>query len=462
MFMQNPQRTGTADNVNPVNNQTLWKFDVDNTGMIISVTSTAAVVGGIVYVGSQNGFLYALDASTGKLFWRFNTGESLLASPVVADGVVYIGNIRGVFALDAYKGTQIWKTQSIGNQRIDASVSTPAVSGGMLYVGTFADNRLYAFRVSDGQLMWQFQAGDYVDSSPVVVGDTVYVGSNDYYLYAINAQTGALKWKYNCSQPFDSVSSPVVVNNIVYVTSYDGNVFALNAETGQKIWNHTTSRLSSIFAAPAFSNGVIYQTANKTLYALDATTGNELWNFTSAVQIQSCPAIADGVVYIGGNDGILYALEASSGEQVWQYTIGYPIVASASVANGVIYIGARNGTLYAIGSIYSPDVLPPPTNPTPTPTPTPTPSPTASPSTSQSTPVPTLTSATPQPTPTHTPKPTETALDQLTDPTTQQPTTDPKQVTAPLPTTLLIVGGISGILVIVGSVGLVRYSRRKL
>jgi outer membrane protein assembly factor BamB len=451
MFMQNPQRTGTADNSAPIENKLLWKFDVDNTGSLNSVTSSAAVAGGIVYDASQNGYLYALDASTGTCFWRYNCGDGLLASPVVVDGVVYIGNINGVNAIDAYKGTLIWKTTEV-----DAFISTPAVSGGMLYVGSFAADSLCAFRVSDGQLVWRYVTGDYVNSSPVVAGDTVYVSSDDHYLYALDAATGALRWRYNCngSQPNDSLSaSPVVANNVVYVTAYDGNVYAIDTQTGEKIWNHTTARLSSTFASPAYSNGVIYQAADKALYALNASTGDELWQFTSTQQIQACPAVAAGVVYIGGNDGILYALNASSGSQVWQYNLSYSIVASASVANGVVYLGARNGSLYAIGAYQSTDYQVPPVTSTPTPTPAQTanPSPTNTPINDDIT-----STVAPTSSPTTTPKETQTPT-QSTHPT-EKSTPQPQQQNF-MP--LLIAGGIGGCAVVIGGLGLIRYNRKK-
>jgi outer membrane protein assembly factor BamB len=94
------------------------------------VCSSAAVVGGIVYDASQNGYLYALDAYTGTCYWRFNLGDSRpLGSPVVVDGVVYMGCMKGVYAINAYTGTQIWKSI-----QVYAFVSTPAVYDGMVYV----------------------------------------------------------------------------------------------------------------------------------------------------------------------------------------------------------------------------------------------------------------------------------------------------------------------------------------
>ena len=153
MFMHDPQHTGTADDIPVSSHDLLWKFVVDIGDIMNAVDSSPAVVNGILYEGSQNGYLYALDAYTGTCYWRFNTGCSNLPSPVVVDGVVYMASLNGVYAVNAYTGQQIWKTI-----RTDSHVSTPVVSGGMLYVGSMVQHCVFAFRISDGQLMWQYSS----------------------------------------------------------------------------------------------------------------------------------------------------------------------------------------------------------------------------------------------------------------------------------------------------------------
>jgi outer membrane protein assembly factor BamB len=367
MFMHDLQHSGTADNSPVTSHNLLWNFSVDRGNIMNSVSSSAAVVGGIVYDSAQNGFLYALDAYTGNCYWRFNLGDSVLSSPVVVNGVVYVSTMNGVYAVNAYTGAQIWKTI-----KISGDVSTPAVSGSMLYVGSFVEHTLYAFRILDGQLVWQYTTGDYVNSSPAVYGNSVYVGSDDGYLYALNAATGALKWKLNGGgiYPSDGMSpSPIVVNGVVYTSCYDGNVYALDAASGNVIWNHTTTKLQSIFASPTFSNGAVYISAGSSVFALNASNGDMLWKFSVAYPIQASPTVAAGVVYVGGNDGNLYALDAQTGTELWRYTSGSSIVAATAIDHGILYLGLRNGVICAIGTT---DFTTP--QPTPTASPTPTPS----------------------------------------------------------------------------------------
>jgi len=109
-------------------------------------------------------------------------------------------------------------------------VSAPAVVNGVVYVGS-DDDYVYALNASSGTLLWRYQTGYLVDSSPTVVNGVVYVGSYDDYVYALNASTGTLQWRYQTGSWV--YSSPAVVNGVVYVGSYDDYVYALNAVVGR-------------------------------------------------------------------------------------------------------------------------------------------------------------------------------------------------------------------------------------
>ena len=143
MFRANPEHTGVYDNggIEPGNTE-LWRFA---TGGI--VYSSPAVANGIVYVGSEDKNLYAIDAVTGKEKWRFTTGDHVFASPTVADGSVYVRS---------------------------------------------EDKNLYAIDAVTGKEKWRFATGDHVDSSPAVANGIVYVGSDDKNLYAVGANSVSL------------------------------------------------------------------------------------------------------------------------------------------------------------------------------------------------------------------------------------------------------------------------------
>ena len=115
----------------------------------------------------------------------------------------------------------------------DSIYSSPAVAGGVVYVGS-NDRKLHAFDASTGAELWNFPTGNFVDSSPTVANGIIYVGSDDGMVYALDAAKGIELWSFLTGSFVDS--SPTVVNNSVYIGSGDGKIYALDASTGGWIW----------------------------------------------------------------------------------------------------------------------------------------------------------------------------------------------------------------------------------
>jgi outer membrane protein assembly factor BamB len=196
----------------------LWSFFTGCNGSICG-GSSATVANGVVYVGSYDGYVYALSAATGDKLWSFLTGGEIFSSPAVADGVVYVGsNDQNVYALTATTGAELW-SYTTGYD----VVSSPAVANGVVYIGS-EDGSVYALNAATGAKLWSFFTPGDVYSSPAVTNGVVYVGSEDGNVYALNATTGAKLWSYHTgNQVF---SSPTVANGVVYVGSGDGNMYA--------------------------------------------------------------------------------------------------------------------------------------------------------------------------------------------------------------------------------------------
>ncbi len=329
----NGPKTATANWINC--NPTLWTYQTGR-----SVESSPTLSGGVVYVGSDDCNIYALNALTGAKIWNYPTGDWVHSSPTVADGVVYVASEdNSVYALDAGTGTLVWsfKTGS-------PIYSSPTVADGVVYVGS-GDGKVYALNATTGALKWSYQTGSYVESSPVVVNGVVYVGSDDGKVYSLDATTGAFKWFYTTGAAV--ASSPTVVNGVVYVGSNDHNVYALNAATGSKLWSYLTS--DWVYSSPTVANGIVYVGSDDgNIYALNTATGARIWSFPTGSYVESSPTVADGIVYIGSDDCNLYALDALTGAKIWTYPTDHWIVSSPLVANGVVYIGANDGNVYAI------------------------------------------------------------------------------------------------------------------
>jgi outer membrane protein assembly factor BamB len=155
-----------------------------------SIQSSPAIVNGVAIVGARDGFIYAIDVATGKEKWRYDHKISWInASAAVSDGVLYDASSDAQFvqALDAATGTEKWRYTA------DSPVwSSPAVSGGFLYVGDFA-GRLHAISRADGKRQWLFRTGSMILSSPVPFGDLVIVGSTDGAVYAVRTADAAVQ-----------------------------------------------------------------------------------------------------------------------------------------------------------------------------------------------------------------------------------------------------------------------------
>ncbi|UCG54244.1 MAG: PQQ-binding-like beta-propeller repeat protein, partial [Dehalococcoidia bacterium] len=254
------------------------------------IKSSPAVADGTVYCGSDDYNLYALDVREGKKLWSFNTHSSAISPPVVSDGIVYIGSGSGYsYALNALNGQRRLRFNS------HYGVYSPlAVSDGIVYF--INDNgTLYAFEGNartwlqeheirpfwlqawvmglpgvpkpppQSGFLWLLKIGRPATSSPVVVGDTLYIGA-DNKLFAIDLQSQQIRWEFVTEGAIRS--SPAVVGSAVFVGSGDGQ-----------------------------------------LYAVDTASGRKLWDFPTGNKISSSPAVANGIVYIGSHDGNLYAIE---------------------------------------------------------------------------------------------------------------------------------------------------------
>jgi outer membrane protein assembly factor BamB/serine/threonine protein kinase len=304
-----------------------------------SVLSSPVVANGVVYVGSVDDKLYAFDATTGQQRWAAPTGGSISSSPAVIKGVVYVGSGDGkLYAFDAATGKQRWVAPT--NNGI---YSSPAVVNGVVYVSS--DGKLYAFNAITGKQEWAASIGGQISySSPAVANRVVYVGSDDGKLYAFDATTGQQRWVAPTGG--QSASSPAVANGVVYVSSGDSKLYAFDAVTGHQKWAFPMSSSSGLYD-PVVANGVVYVGAGDVgLDAFDPITRQVKWVAATSDPIASLPAVANGVVYVGSAHGELYAFDAATGKQRW-IAPNAGASNSPAVVNGVVYGGSGDGYLYA-------------------------------------------------------------------------------------------------------------------
>jgi outer membrane protein assembly factor BamB len=317
-----------------------WKFKTAR-----RIVSSPAVVGDTVYVGSLDHNLYAVDRATGAQKWKFVTESKVTSSPAVAGDVVYFGSMDGNFyAVDAATGKLKWKFKTGGERRYTAThlhgalpaleampdpfdfySSSPAVSGGTVYFGS-GDGNVYALDAATGDPKWSFKTGDVVHSSPAVANGVVYIGGWDTFFYAIDAATGKEKWRLKTGDDpaihnqIGIQSSPAVVDGMVYFGCRDSNLYAVDATTGEKKWAFN-NKGSWVIGSPAVSKGKVYFATSDSgmFHSLDARTGAEVFNLKFTWPMFSSPAIAGNTLYLGSNEGKLTAVDLTAQKPTWVF-----------------------------------------------------------------------------------------------------------------------------------------------
>jgi outer membrane protein assembly factor BamB len=217
--------------LNASTGQQLWNYSTGWGG-----GGCPALVDGVAYFGSGDGYVYALNASNGQQIWSYTApAAQFLQSPAVVDGVVYIaitvGNVGSFYALNATSGNKLWNYNATG---IDNYVTTtPAVSNDVVYIcsryGMFYDGNVHALNACDGTEIWKVTAGSLIYSSPAIVDEVLYLGSGDGNVYALDATNGAILSNYTVDATAGPTvySSPAVVDGVVYIGSCDHRVYAL-------------------------------------------------------------------------------------------------------------------------------------------------------------------------------------------------------------------------------------------
>lgn len=295
---------------------------------------------GVLYFGSPDNNLYALDAVEGTLLWSYATDGDILSSPAVScDETIYFGSgDHNIYALNP-DGSLKWRYTTEGEV-----YSSPTVDEeGNVYVGSY-DGNLYSVN-SEGELRWVFSSDSWLWSSPAVGSNSaVYVGSGDHNLYAMDMKTGEELWRFETGGQI--YSSPAVCDHgFIYFGSYDGYLYALDPDGGMEWSYHVGSR---IHPSPAIGNdGTIYIGSHDgTFHAI--RDGEELWAFSTGGRISSSAALSrDGRLYFGSYDNTFYALDVN-GDLRWSHDMGHTVYSSPAIdEKGRVMVGDWNGNVYA-------------------------------------------------------------------------------------------------------------------
>lgn len=343
--------------------------------------TSAAIVNGVAYVGSLDGWLYALEVNTGRRLWRFPAEAGVTGAPAVADGRIYFGTEGGeVYCVAPPAADGPPAGRLIWRYRVGAPVTaSPLVSDSQLVLVGAADSYLYALERATGKLVWRLATGGpvvasvskvshrvpaRVDSEGVATakGLSAIVASADGKLYALDEVRGRVIWSFATNGPI--TGTPVIREDRVYAANRSGSVYALEAANGRELW--AVHGAGSLNEAPAVDEKRLYVgEAEGLLRALDRDTGKVVWQTKLPAAIVASPTVVRAdVMYVATRDGKLSALSTDTGDVLWTMAQQEPLSTAPAIADGHMVIGGEKGTVYA----FRPGtgvVMPRPTPPKP-------------------------------------------------------------------------------------------------
>jgi outer membrane protein assembly factor BamB len=305
-----------------------------------------------VFVGSSAGVLWALDAHKGTILWKQDLHAPISGQPRVAPetGLVYLGcDDGGLYAFDTVTGKQRW----VYHTRAPIA-SQPVYAEGNIYFTT-GENRIYALSARDGKWLWQYdrEAPETFTirgyPAPLVINNRVYVGFSDGYLACLSAAGGDVLWARSlagdATRFVDVDSTPTFYRGTLYVSAYSAGVYALEPKDGSTKWRFDVEGAGTVKA----HDGRVYFTAAKAgLHALDLE-GHVLWRQALAKGGElSTPTLVDGYVMVSSSGGGTYVADAASGKLYQFFFPGHGVTSAPATDGQQVYVLSNGGYFYAL------------------------------------------------------------------------------------------------------------------
>jgi len=348
---------------------------------------------GIIYVGTLDGRVVAINSSTENIEWSYSIAPvtapsggfscggtsiptAIYSTPVADKDMVYVGTYSGkVLALNTlarsqnltfpHRGYSEWEWDCpIDNARSNAIVANLLVGEDDIYVSS-SNGRVYSLDMEFGDLNWESEVLDKEHrklwTSPVIQGNTLYTGTYDGHIYGLSLETGELaNWSFESEAGF--ASSPVIYDDTIYVGSFDRYLYAVKIGTDVPIWKfpEETPAGNWFWASPVIKEGIICAGClDGKLYAINTTTGKEIWSYMTKEQkdetspVISLPVLMDNLLIVVNESGMVYVFDlnaelANEGMPWRTIPIGTAVRSSFCAQDGLVYIRDEENWIYAV------------------------------------------------------------------------------------------------------------------
>jgi len=343
------------------------------------IWSSPAFDEGVVYFGSDDGFLYSLTLEPLMPRWRFMTAGRVRSTPAISHGRVLFTSDDGfLYCVGSEDGEEIWRFKLGGAdvarvlpslyppRSYDFLASSPVVAGGLVVVGS-ADGSVYAVDCESGRKRWRFRTDGMIRATPTVRGNVVYIGSWDHNLYALDLSRGRERWRFDTGGVVQSTAA--VGESRVFVGSRSGSLFAVDADSGELVWKLDLDDGSWVESSPVYADDHVYVGSSDALQllAVNAADGSVAWTYPTGGWTWSTPAVTEARVYVGAISSFpyyhrgtelhhgLHAVDRQSGELLWKIeTADLPgyltggVVSAPLVVEGRVVFGSLDHHLHVV------------------------------------------------------------------------------------------------------------------
>lgn len=319
-------REGEVTAIEPKTGKEIWSVnlsDIDGKSGFFKSNKPALISGGPVaginkiFLGSENGKIYALDAETGKLDWQSTIKGEVLSAPAIDAGILVVNSSSGVMkAYNASTGEELWKIDQDTPALTLRGISAPAISSGGVFIGT-PDGNVSVYILENGQQGWSAPVGEPtgstefervidVDSSPAVFGDKVYTISSRGNLVALELRTGQVVWE----RQYSSYTDLLVSTNNIYLTDIKGHVYAVDRLNGTEKWSQLALTNRDVTGPVEVGSYIVVGDYEGYLHWLDSTTGEFVArHHLDSSGVHVTPTVQDGIIYSQARNGDLQAIK---------------------------------------------------------------------------------------------------------------------------------------------------------
>jgi outer membrane protein assembly factor BamB len=272
-----------------------WKHHTE-----LGFSAAAAVRDGVVYVGDTEGALFAFDAVHGDVKWSVSVDNEIHGVNFFEDQLLFTCEDGKLYCVDTDDGSKRWD-YSIDNLLRCA----PCVSGGHAFLAG-CDSRLHVVDLSDGSAFGQIDIQDATLSTPAALGDMVYFGTQGSRFCGLNWREKRIDWNFEPKNKGQQVkSSAAVADGLVVFGGKDRQIYALDVKKGNEVWKKEVK--APMDSSPVVAGTRVFiGTERGQLVSVDLKTGENLWQYEAGGRFYASPAVAEGKLVIGNDAGDLY------------------------------------------------------------------------------------------------------------------------------------------------------------